>query len=67
MAQKGKKDQPDLAVDTHLFLGGGSVRGNTCVQASLAEWLALELSREAAILKERRKAREERNLRAPKG
>ena len=42
------------------------MRGNTCVQPELSEWLATELAKEAAVLKERRNAREERALRAPK-
>ena len=66
--QNSKKDDKsqDLVVDNHLFRGGGNVSGNFCVQPELKEWIAAELAKESAILKERRKAREERNSRAPK-
>ena len=56
--------------DNFLFRGQGGVRGYSCVSPELREWFAEELKRDAAILKERRKAREERQLQKkdkPKG
>ena len=54
--------------EAHLFLGSSSSRGNVCVDPSLRSWIAEEMRGEAAVLKERRKAREERMLtRSPGG
>jgi len=50
-------------MDAHLYLGGGFSRNQICVCPALREWIASELQKEAAVLKERRKAREERRLR----
>ena len=47
-------------VDTHLYLGTELARGNCCVCPALQDWMSQELAKEHAILKERRKAREER-------
>ena len=53
--------------DVHLFLGTeAGTRGGACVCPALQGWIAEELARESAILKERRKAREERQLARPK-
>ena len=63
-----KKEQAlkvDLSAEHHLYMGGGHTRGNLCICPLLSEWIALELQKEASVLKERRKAREERGLRAP--
>ena len=47
--------------DRQIFLGDSRSRG-VCVCPLLQEWVAEELKKEALITKERRKAREERNL-----
>ena len=60
----GKTDG-DLASEAHLF-GGMTARCTICVSPELSSWVALELSKESAVLKERRKAREERALAKPK-
>ena len=56
---------PD-SVDTHLFMGSELTRGGVCVCPLLQEWASAQLAKEQALLKERRKAREEREL-AKKG
>ena len=56
--------------DAFLYLGTGRTRGLLCVCPQLEEYVASELSKETAAMKERRKAREERtrgpNQPAPK-
>ena len=52
--------------DTFLMLGTHEVRGNLGVCPALSRWMGEELSKEALLDKERRKAREERALAAPK-
>ena len=62
---QGNIDAIDGGDDHFLFLGGGigpMTRQNACVCPLLSEWVAEELRKEAAVMKERRKAREERNL-----
>ena len=54
------------SVDTHLYMGSEATRGNVCVCPLLQDWTSTQLSKEQALLKERRKAREEREL-AKKG
>ena len=68
VASEGKKDEvSDLSSEGHLYLGGGHTRGNLCIAPELNAWISEELQKESAVLKERRKAREERNARvAPK-
>ena len=61
--QKGKTD--DLTLDSHLFLGGGSSNSRLCICPELNEFISKELQAEAAVMKERRKAREERGLKKP--
>ena len=46
--------------DSHLYLGTGKTRGLLAVCPELETWVAGELAKETATLKERRKAREER-------
>ncbi|CAK0794172.1 unnamed protein product [Prorocentrum cordatum] len=53
-------------VDAHLFMGSELTRGGVCACPLLQEWASLQLAKEQALLKERRKAREEREL-AKKG
>ena len=60
-----KKDDA-LANETHLFLGGGHQRTHLCTCPELQDWFSGELRKGAAVLKERRKAREERALRRGK-
>ena len=64
LQQQGLADQTD---DSHLFLGGQGTRGGCCVCPELQSWIAEQLQKESAVLKERRKAREERQLARPKG
>jgi hypothetical protein len=45
-----------------IFLGQGKSRGHALVCPLLEAWVAKELEKESAVLKERRKAREERQL-----
>ena len=47
-------------------MGSQLTRGNVCVCPLLQEWASAQLAKEQALLKERRKAREERDL-AKKG
>ena len=47
--------------DAFLYLGSGKTRGLLAVSPQLEEYVASELSKETATLKERRKAREERH------
>ena len=58
---KGGKMEKD--VETSLFFGTQATRGGVCICPALTEWLAKQLQAEAAVSKERRKAREERALR----
>eukprot|EP00973_Karenia_brevis_P073871 10269368-Karenia_brevis.AAC.1 len=51
-----------MAQERHLFLGGTRASGAALVCPALAEHVAAELERDAKILKERRKGREERQL-----
>ena len=46
--------------DSFLYLGSGKTRGLLAVSPQLEEYVASELSKETATLKERRKARGER-------
>ena len=52
--------------DAFLYLGSGKTRGLLAVSPLLEEYVASELSKETATLKERRKAREERSAPHPK-
>ena len=62
-ANGGKDGEVD---ETYLLLGVYETRGNIGVAPALSRWLADELGREAAVAKERRRAREERALAAAK-
>ena len=55
----------ELSEEAHLY-GGHTQRANVCVSPSLSEWVAEEVRKEHVVLKERRKAREERALARPK-
>ena len=52
--------------DLHLYLGTDPTRGNLCVCPALSDWVGKELAAESAVMKERRKAKEERALARPK-
>ena len=52
--------------DSHLYLGLGATRGGVMVAPALQKYIAEQLALESAVLKERRKAREERALARPK-
>ena len=58
------KDSLELVSEAALFSGSRS-RTTICVCPALSEWIAEEMRKEAAVMKERRKAREERNLAKP--
>ena len=49
-----------------LFMGATAGHAGTLVCPALKTWIAGEMAREASVLKERRKAREERALARPK-
>ncbi len=53
-------------VDAHVILGSDLMRGNVCVCPKLVEHLKDQLMAEWSVAKERRKAREERELARPK-
>ena len=52
--------------ESHLLLGTSETRGNLMVAPALQKWLGEQLAQEALAAKEKRKAREERALAAPK-
>ena len=56
----GATQGDDLLEDAHLYMGVGETRGLVMVAPSLLSYVAEKLKTEAAILKERRKMREER-------
>ena len=57
----------DKEIGTDYFLmSGASHRSQLCIAPALKKWLAEELTKESSVLKERRKAREERVLANPK-
>ena len=51
--------------EAHLYAGSSS-RAGLCISPELSEWVADEMRKESAVMKERRKAREERALSKPK-
>ena len=53
-------------IETHIFLGGKDGYGITALSPKLLEYVSEKLKAEAAVSKERRKAREERALAAKK-
>ncbi len=54
------------AEEQSLFMGASVGSGCTIISPLLKTWIATEMAREASVLKERRKAREERALARPK-
>ncbi|CAK0831634.1 unnamed protein product [Prorocentrum cordatum] len=62
---QGKKDstpQDALSTEVGHFLGIGETKGNLCICPALMQFIAEQMRDEAAVSKERRKAREERAL-----
>ena len=49
----------------HYLMSGTPSSQQLCISPALESWVAAEAARDTAILKERRKAREERNLVKP--
>ena len=62
-SDSGLKSAYEL-VDSGLFLGTTETKSNLCICPALSEWISEQLRAEAAVAKERRKAREERAARA---
>jgi len=67
--EAGKKQKHDsmigAGIDSYLYMGNSASRDGLCICPLLQDWISLELQKESSILKERRKAREERNLQKP--
>ena len=66
---RGAQDLGDVDSNLHLYMGLGAGVGSRaalCICPALSEHIAKELQKEAAVSKERRKAREERQLAKPK-
>ena len=58
---------PEASQDSHLYMGGlAGARGELCICPLRSEWIAKQLQKESAVMKERRKAGEERVLARPK-
>ena len=66
MATRGGASGHNDFDDAHLLLGTSETRGNVAVCPALQKYLGEQLAVEAASAKERRKAKEERALAAPK-
>ena len=65
----GAQDLGDVDSNLHLYMGLGAGVGSRaalCICPALSEHISKELQKEAAVSKERRKAREERQLAKPK-
>jgi hypothetical protein len=60
----GRGDDAASLQDARIFTGEAQ-RGGLCISPKLQEWVANELKIESAVLKERRKAHEERALAKP--
>ena len=50
----------------YLLMSGAAHRSQLCICPELTTWIATETQKETAVLKERRKARDERVLPGPK-
>ncbi|CAK0857904.1 unnamed protein product, partial [Prorocentrum cordatum] len=64
-AQAKEAPPADSASEVGHLLGTGETKGNLCICPALMDWIAVQMKMEAAVAKERRKAREQRALRAP--
>ena len=60
----GNNANTEIVQEQHLF-GGHSSRTNLCICPDLSAWIAEEMKTEAAVMKEWRKAHEERALQKP--
>ena len=47
-------------IESRLYLGMSRSKANLCICPALSEWISEQMKAEAAVAKERRKAREER-------
>ena len=56
----------DLVQEDYFLMSGAPHKSHLCVSPELRAWIAKERGQEASVLKERRKAREERLLARPK-
>ena len=65
LKEKFSAASSDLGEEVHLFEGSRN-RANLCISPALSAWIADQLKEETLVLKERRKAREERQLARPK-
>jgi len=63
---KQSEEVTSALVDNRLYMGVGTSRGGLCISPKLEEYLSKELAAEASVMKEQRKAREERVLARPK-
>ena len=62
----GGNNANDTTATDAAMISGLRDRGGLCISPELMQWLSAELQKESAVLKERRKAREERTLARPK-
>ena len=65
LKDKFSASSPDGFDEFHLYSGRRD-RYALCIDPSLSEWVAREVAKESVVMKERRKAREERALARPK-
>ena len=61
---KSKKSEDTVFTSEASLMSGSAERSGLCICPALKEYVAEELREESAVLKERRKAREERTLAA---
>ena len=59
-------DMQGDAVSDYYLMSGAQSRSQLCICPELRAWIASEVQKESSVLKERRKAREERVLANPK-
>ena len=64
-ANKEARSHDSLSTEVGHFLGIAETKGNLCICPALMQFIAEQMNNEAAVSKERRKARAERALRAP--
>ena len=64
---KHKLTDAEVVAASHLYMGGLSgSRGELCICPALTDYIGRELQKETLVMKERRKAGEERQLARPK-
>jgi hypothetical protein len=56
---------PESSSENYLY-SGLTNRGALCIAPELSTWISEQLKSDSAVMKEKRKAREERNLSKPK-